>query len=67
MILGDKEYAEEIQDCTTYGRFTSEEETLNYLDKYHSNPGAYETDDSGKRPPPTTFVTSRAKARCKIP
>lgn len=52
MILGDIEYAEEIEDCTTYGPFSSQEAVLAELDNNHSNPGSFNCDSSGKATPP---------------
>lgn len=57
MELGNKEYAYEHHECSYYGPFASEEETMKELDK-HSNPGAYGVDNSGKRPVPTEIEES---------
>jgi hypothetical protein len=46
MHLGNFEYAYEPVDCTTYGPFPSEEAALKELDN-HSNPGGWNSDDSG--------------------
>lgn len=51
MVLGDFEYAEETEDCTTYGPFDTEAKLMQELDN-HSNPGGYSYDDSGTLPPP---------------
>jgi hypothetical protein len=51
MILGDEEYAEEIEDCSIYGPFNDDKAVFRELDN-HSNPGAYSFDDSGTEPPP---------------
>jgi len=61
MLLGDFEYAEDTCDCTFYGRFSSEEDTLKYLHRAHSNPGGSNTDNSGKRPPPKEFTDHRKR------
>lgn len=35
-----------------YGPFSSEEQTVRYLNNNFSNPGGWGVDDSGERPPP---------------
>lgn len=52
LTLGNFEYAEDDEDCTTYGPFATEEATERYLRKF-SNPGGICTDDSGTAPVPT--------------
>lgn len=51
LLLGNFEYAEDEEDCTCYGPFSSQEAAEKELDN-HSNPGGWNEDDSGKRPPP---------------
>ena len=51
MLLGDHEYAEDRCDCTAYGPFESKEATVGELE-FHSNPGGWNTDESGTKPPP---------------
>jgi len=48
--LADNEYGEEY-DATTYGPFKDLKNAEKELD-YHSNPGGYSTDKSGKHPTP---------------
>ena len=48
--LADREYGEE-HDATTYGPFNSEKDVQDELE-YHSNPGGYSMDGSGKAPVP---------------
>jgi len=52
MVLGNKEYAYDDHECTTYGPFATEEDVEKELDR-HSNPGGSTTDRSGRIPPPT--------------
>lgn len=49
--LAPHEYGE-YEDATTYGPFYSEESAMKYLSNF-SNPGGYDTDDSGSREVPT--------------
>lgn len=49
--LAPNEYGE-YEDATTYGPFYSEESALKYLNNF-SNPGGYDSDDSGEREVPT--------------
>jgi hypothetical protein len=51
MNLADHEYGE-YQNSRTYGPFPSEEAAQKYLHSHFSNPGSYDTDDSGTRPIP---------------
>lgn len=58
MLLGKFEYAED-EDCDSFGPFSSEEATHKYRQDNHSNPGAYNMDDSGTRPPPEKITQPR--------
>lgn len=49
--LAPLEYGEQ-EDAQAYGPFSSYNETIDYLDNF-SNPGGWDEDDSGRRPPPT--------------
>lgn len=57
MELGDSEY-DEREDSTTYGPFSSFAAAERYLNNF-SNPGGYDEDDSGTRPPPTKSPNGR--------
>jgi hypothetical protein len=48
--IGTREYADE-RDSLTYGPFKSEKDAYGELE-YHSNPGGYGVDESGRRPVP---------------
>ena len=48
--LADKEYGEEY-DATTYGPFDTEDDADGEL-QFHSNPGGFSVDSSGKTPVP---------------
>jgi len=50
MMLAPNEYGE-WQDAEAYGPYGSQEDAERALDR-HSNPGGYNTDDSGTQPPP---------------
>ncbi len=49
--LGNFEYAHDIEDCTVFGPFETEQAANGEL-KYHSNPGGSSTDSSGTAPVP---------------
>lgn len=51
LTLGDFEYAERDEDCTTYGPFKDCDAVEDELDN-HSNPGGSWVDDSGEEAPP---------------
>lgn len=48
LVLGKFEYTYDMNDCTVYGPFATQEKAEAELDNY-SNPGAISYDDSGTR------------------
>jgi hypothetical protein len=65
MLLGDKEYAHDIDECTFYGPYETQELCEKELD-YHSNPGSMSIDDSGKCSVPPNVTEPTAKRRQRI-
>ncbi len=51
MELAAREYGD-YEDATAYGPFSSMEAVMKHLQGF-SNPGGWDEDDSGTRPPPT--------------
>jgi len=52
MLLGNFEYAHDVEDCTFYGPFESLDDTNSYLADNFANPGAVLEDDEGTFPVP---------------
>ena len=61
MDLASEEYGE-YEDATTYGPFSTMDKAIDYLDQF-SNPGGWNEDDSGTRPPPTKSPNGRPVVR----
>lgn len=59
--LAHEEYGER-EDATTYGPFSTLDKAIDYLDQF-SNPGGWDEDDSGTRPPPTKSPNGRPVVR----
>lgn len=59
--LAHDEYGER-EDATTYGPFSTQDKAIDYLDQF-SNPGGWDEDDSGTRPPPTKGPNGRPVVR----
>lgn len=55
--LASREYGER-EDADTFGPFSTMDKAVDYLDQF-SNPGGWDEDDSGKRPPPTKSPNGR--------
>jgi hypothetical protein len=58
MLLGDREYAYDQDECTLYGPFNSEEAVHKELNN-HSNPGGMSVDNTGTRPVPSPSAYRR--------
>lgn len=59
MQLGNFEYAEDPQDCTTYGPTKTADEMEKFLFDNFSNPGSISFDDSGTIPTPKNAKPAR--------
>ena len=59
MLLGRFEHAEDEEDCDSFGPFSSSEAAFNHVTRNYSNPGGYDEDGSGTRPPPARITVPR--------
>lgn len=54
VIVGDFEHAYDEADCSAFGPFESEDDAFDGACRSGpGNPGGYDLDDGGTRPPPT--------------
>jgi hypothetical protein len=65
MVLGNFEHAHDLEDCTVFGPYATQELCEKELD-FHSNPGSMNIDESGTRPVPPNVTEPTKKRRHRI-